>query len=325
MRIGVIGTGVVGLSSAVSLRRAGFPDVRILFANDLPDITSSRAGAVFTPFDAGGGGHDEWIRGSLLAFRSLARDESNAGVRIGTAHEYLLPGGTEPRWTRLIGGSRPIDPRGPYGGGFRIDVPMMDMRVYLPWLRSQAQRLGVSFAQRRVRSLDELFLEGFDAIVNCAALGARELCQDPAVRPMRGQLLHVANTLSLTDAIAAPEPDGGVTYIYPFNDRVVLGGTYELDEHRCETDDASIAEILARTRRLLHVHGVSAADRLGETALARVAGLRPARLIDGRNEEVRLEVERTPRGPIIHNYGHGRAGVTLSWGCAEAATALMPR
>ncbi|MBX9737181.1 MAG: FAD-binding oxidoreductase [Phycisphaerales bacterium] len=325
MRIGVIGTGVVGLSSAVSLRRAGFADVRVLFKDALPDITSSRAGAVFTPFDAGGGGHDEWICESLRAFRSLALNEPNAGVRIGTAHEYLLPGGAEPRWTRLIGGSRPIEPRGPYGGGFRIDVPMMDMRIYLPWLRAQALSLGVLFEQRCVESFDELFLQGFDAIVNCAALGAGRLCRDPAVRPMRGQLLHVANTLSLTDAIAAPESDGGVTYIYPFNDRVVLGGTYELDQHRCETDDTSIAEILVRARRLLQVHGVPAADRLGETTLSRVAGLRPARLIDGRNEEVRLEVERTPRGPIIHNYGHGRAGVTLSWGCAEAATALMPR
>ena len=42
-------------------------------------------------------------------------------------------------------------------------------------------------------------------------------------------------------------------------------------------------------------------------------GLRPAR------PEVRLERV----GDVIHCYGHGGAGVTLSWGCADEVTALV--
>lgn len=38
-------------------------------------------------------------------------------------------------------------------------------------------------------------------------------------------------------------------------------------------------------------------------------GLRP-----GRNE-IRLDAERVVNKLIIHNYGHGGAGVTLCWGC----------
>ena len=43
-------------------------------------------------------------------------------------------------------------------------------------------------------------------------------------------------------------------------------------------------------------------------------GLRPFR-----RGGVRLEVE----GRVIHNYGHGGSGFTVSWGCAEEVAALV--
>ena len=50
-------------------------------------------------------------------------------------------------------------------------------------------------------------------------------------------------------------------------------------------------------------------------------GLRPAR------PQVRLEAEGTASGGhgclVVHNYGHGGAGVTLSWGCAREAARLV--
>jgi D-amino-acid oxidase len=54
--------------------------------------------------------------------------------------------------------------------------------------------------------------------------------------------------------------------------------------------------------------------------LAERVGLRPFRRSGVRLERDRLRDGRT----IIHNYGHGGAGFTMSWGCAhevlEAAT-----
>jgi D-amino-acid oxidase len=59
--------------------------------------------------------------------------------------------------------------------------------------------------------------------------------------------------------------------------------------------------------------------RLEEGRILRaVVGLRPYR-VGG----PRLEVERVGGKRIAHNYGHGGAGVTLSWGCAEAALDLL--
>ena len=45
-------------------------------------------------------------------------------------------------------------------------------------------------------------------------------------------------------------------------------------------------------------------------------GFRPSRVGGVRLE---LEVLKTNHGPlkVIHNYGHGGSGITLSWGCAS--------
>ncbi|HZN93159.1 MAG TPA: FAD-dependent oxidoreductase, partial [Myxococcales bacterium] len=48
-------------------------------------------------------------------------------------------------------------------------------------------------------------------------------------------------------------------------------------------------------------------------------GLRPGR------PAIRLEAERRGSLTIVHNYGHGGAGVTLCWGCAEAVVGVCIR
>ncbi|WP_375201275.1 FAD-dependent oxidoreductase [Hyphococcus sp.] len=48
-----------------------------------------------------------------------------------------------------------------------------------------------------------------------------------------------------------------------------------------------------------------------------VVGLRPYR-----GSGFRLEHEKFGRRDVIHNYGHGGCGVTLSWGCAQLAVEL---
>ena len=47
-------------------------------------------------------------------------------------------------------------------------------------------------------------------------------------------------------------------------------------------------------------------------------GLRPSRKL------VRLEIEKLSNSKsVIHNYGHGGAGVTLSWGCADEVVRMV--
>ncbi len=59
-------------------------------------------------------------------------------------------------------------------------------------------------------------------------------------------------------------------------------------------------------------------EHVGERYGVRKVGLRPFR-----KAGVRLEPEKLLDGrTIIHNYGHGGAGFTLSWACAEEVYAI---
>jgi D-amino-acid oxidase len=91
---------------------------------------------------------------------------------------------------------------------------------------------------------------------------------------------------------------------------VVVGGTAQTGSYDPRPDPQTADVILARARALVP-----------ELARARVVGhrvgLRPTR------PSVRLEAQRCEDGTVVHCYGHGGAGVTLSWGCADEVADLV--
>ena len=95
-------------------------------------------------------------------------------------------------------------------------------------------------------------------------------------------------------------------YAIPRANDCVFGGTNELSNERA-ADPAATARIVAECSRILHI------DR--PKVIAERVGLRPFRKSGVRLERVRMRDGRT----VIHNYGHGGAGFTLSWGCARKA------
>jgi D-amino-acid oxidase len=99
-------------------------------------------------------------------------------------------------------------------------------------------------------------------------------------------------------------------YLFPHEDTVVLGGTEVAGDWNTEPVPA-VAERILRDCAAVE-------PRLnGARVLGHRAGLRPFR------PQVRLEAEPPGDGPlVVHNYGHGGAGITLSWGCAAEAAAL---
>ncbi len=90
----------------------------------------------------------------------------------------------------------------------------------------------------------------------------------------------------------------------------MLGGTAEPNDESLVPNEQTAAGILTRCIQL--------EPRLANAVvLEHQVGLRPGR------PGIRLEVDRNvTHGRLIHNYGHGGAGVALSWGCADEVARL---
>ena len=313
MRVIVLGAGVVGLSTAVRLLEAGC-DVKVVAAGTVEATTSYVAAGVWFPTHVGPPDKIAvWGARTLEVLTDQARDEVPGVVMRESLALYRQPPG-RPDWTASVGLVREattaeLPPGYPYG--LRFAVPQAEMPVYLSWLMRQVRDLGGEIVTRRVTALSELHEAGVDALVNCPGLGARELVGDRSVYPVRGQIVRVTNP-GLTMSVRDEFHPAGRAYVHPRSADCVLGGTLDEDEWDTKPDPGTAEAIIARCTEIVP----ALADA---KVIEHLAGLRPGR------PEVRLE-STTPAGGgprIVHNYGHGGAGITLSWGCAEQATRIL--
>ncbi len=220
-----------------------------------------------------------------------------------------------PHWEDLVGAFSPADPAGlPTGfvAGWRYTAPAAFMPVYLEYLLTRFQRAGGQVHTAAVGSLAEA-ARGTSApvIVNCSGIGAHGLVPDPAVTPVRGQVVVAANPGITEFFIGLADDTAELIYLFPHGDVVLLGGTEERGNWSLDPDPQTAQRIL---RDCAIVHPGLRTTRI----LAHRVGLRPVR------PQVRLEAEVLGTGQrVVHNYGHGGAGITLSWGCAREVTEMI--
>ncbi len=309
----VVGCGVIGLSTAVRLRESGL-DARIVAAAPPEGTTSAVAAAVWYPYRA----YPErdvlrWGRHTFGVFEGLAA-EPKTGVRMREGLELRRERAGDPWWAEAVPDVRRCTgeelPPG-YREGHAFVVPVVEMPVYLRYLMDRFAAAGGAVERRVVARPDE-FADEASVVVNCAGLGARGLVGDDSMAPIRGQVVRVRNP-GLDRFLLDEDDPEGVTYIIPRSQDCVLGGTAEEGDWGTEPDPGTAAAILRRCSAL--------EPRLaGAEVLGHGVGLRPGR------PEVRLEREAGDGQPLlVHNYGHGGSGVTLSWGCAEEALRLVQK
>ena len=304
-RVVVVGAGVLGLSCALRLLEAGHR-VDVL-ARDLPrETTSAVAAALWYPFLAGP--QDRvlgWARETYADLAALA-ERPGSGVVLRAGTEVVAQRTERPWWADAVPDLREtLEVPAGRDGGWAFSAPVVEMPVYLDWLAGQVREAGGSITRLNLHGLPRTGDGGPQAVVDCAGIGAKFLADDPTVHPVQGQVV-VVEQVGLERWWLDGTSAEGPTYVVPRSRDIVVGGT-EIEGEWSRTPSPEVASaILRRALRLVP-------ELAGAAVLGHKVGLRPAR------PEVRLERV----GDVVHCYGHGGAGVTLSWGCAAEVARLL--
>lgn len=291
VKISIAGAGVSGLTCGVVLAERGH-DVTIV-ASEI-GTASKAAGAVWFPYDCSP--EESVVTWALVTYGRLLElaHDRDSGVSLVEFRCLDVP---PPAWAFALQ-ARPV------GRGFTVNVPLMETPKYLDYLCERfTGKLQTGINLRSLAELDGV------VVVNCSGVGARLLANDDEVEPHRGQVV-VVDRLDLPGTLVA---ETYLAYAIPRSTDCILGGTNDVSDS-LEPDPTQTAAIIDLCHREL---GTPAAPRIREVKI----GLRPFR-----RSGIRVEAARLPDGrPVVHNYGHGGSGFTVSWGCAESVARLVER
>lgn len=227
--------------------------------------------------------------------------------------------------------------------GWAFDCIFADWPLYFSALTSLYKETGGKIIQRKLHTQDIMTLP-VDIIVNCSGTGSPNLFDDPVEKQLilKGHLLHKPEALLITNtseeiisynytpkASTYSDSSGNAcdVYCYPRKDGWILGGSREpgfLDNSESKTEDppqntqtyqidgldipSAVIDLNLEILNTTFSQSLEQSDEL--------SALMGYRYIRTKENGLRLDHETINGKIVYHNYGHGGAGVTLSWGCA---------
>lgn len=364
--IAILGGGINGLTCALLLQQSGY-STRLITARewqpvaDDPGFTSLYPASSIKPVTVKSPILNELLRESQNRFTRLLNNPGS-GVRQHTHYEihehYEEAPGYAPEMTNFSlfdNGSLPWIPRRMPGSpvsGWHYDVLFADTPVYMPWLRATYLHSG-GYIVKKTLAGDDLSGLSEPVIVNCTGTGAIGLFEDDVndIRFVKGHQIIVSlndipeklrypgfsyNYTAGSDVYRNPDGRAADVYFYPRSDCWILGASRQ--ECRFAPDGDLIEEQPVHSEKMIGNTGIPEPmyeinrDILLQSIGLDIAGLDLKARFGYRfiRKEKGLRLESASHGDktIIHNYGHGGAGVTLSWGCAtkvrELVRSVMP-
>ncbi|ERS99603.1 hypothetical protein HMPREF1624_02963 [Sporothrix schenckii ATCC 58251] len=355
----VVGAGVSGLTSSLTLAKAYPTKQIVVVAQNLPSdaqlpatYASAFAGANFMPMaDAA---NSRWERSSWPEFARLAQYVPEAGVVFrdvkllgrhkdrdtATGQWFQTLMAPDPWFATVVPGYRSLEPAeipGGYDFGATFQSICINVPLYLQWLVGQCLQHGVNFRRQCLAHLNDAWtgpgVSSRTIVVNCTGLGAATLggVQDDRVVPSRGQILLVQNELidpstgepgSMIVTSGSDDSPDELCYIMqrPAGGGTVVGGCYQAGCWNTEIDTNLTKRITNRARAMWPL-GFDQTTHANMTldVVAQAVGFRPVR-----KGGVRVEKQLLARHNrwVVHNYGHGGWGYQGSYGCAEGVVEL---
>ncbi|XP_077991657.1 D-aspartate oxidase-like [Glandiceps talaboti] len=326
-KVGVIGAGMIGLSSAVNILE-NIPNLEVTIIADKfsPNTTGDGIPGLCMPYQVGTSQQvhqqKQWVEDSFRHFESILKTEDSYIAGVGLISGWQVqktPVLEDPYWSKIVYNYRRVSTEeisrlfttvkfGVFYTLFRID-----MKTYLRWLMERFLNQGGKIINKHITDIKEL--SGcYDVAVNCTGTNARIVAGDKSVYPVRGQLLRVKAPWIKHLVFQLDGDEESPVQIMPCGDDIMLGGIVQRGNWNTEPDENDRKKILEGCCRL--VPSLKHATIVNDWV-----GLRPGR------PSVRLEKEiiqgRDTDLKVVHNYGHGGSGISFHWGCAQEATRLV--
>ena len=241
--VAVVGAGVMGLTAATLLLDLGLP-VKIYSDRNPIETTSFKAGGQWAVSVVEFQGKEQELGGIIRTAYAIFNSSIGKGFGVSERPNYtatrahnldivlqLAPG--------LIPPPVPL-PRMPFKGhtnaGFEYRTLLIEPPIFLRKLESDLRARGVEFVQKRFAGRSDVLTSlTQNVVINCTGLGAMTLWSDPKVVPIKGQLAMLPAQSDLQYLY------GESGYMFPRDDHLVIGGTFEVGVNN-ETADQSVCQ-----------------------------------------------------------------------------------
>ncbi|MEP1150187.1 MAG: FAD-dependent oxidoreductase [Balneola sp.] len=352
-KIAVIGAGVSGITTGVLLQQLGYKVT--IYSNELP-LTSKQNPAFPSQFPSASiiphsvfhSEIDTLFNSSQFLFSSL-HNSNFSGLRIHEHYELFGYDTPDVTYTRYIEGFSKIEeldwsPQHPdieIKSGWKFNSYFADWNSYLPQLIKIFNGNNGQFIQQKV---DLNSYEGIseDIVINCSGTGSHQLeseIKNPLI--LLGHLLKVKETPELlspnkntvsfnftpgidtySDSFKTPFD----VYTYPRGKDWILGGSRfkgTLDNEGKWVSHDALSTIFPDQIISLNADIINHSFGIDLKLYTNREFQQAYRYVRDTENGLRLEAEENSNKLVIHNYGHGGAGVTLSWGTAFKVSELI--
>ncbi len=256
-QVAVLGCGVVGLSTARLLQQAG-KEVTIYAKALPPETTSNSAGGLWLPYSLFDPDREtpqfreqfeQSLKFSYTYFQQFAGDDYSVHwlPTYAMSDEPFPQNGNRP-FPEVFPESRNLQPsehKFPYHYVRQFTTMLIEPNAYLRALLRDFHLAGGKVVLQEFHNIAEIATLPQPVVVNCTGLGARDLCADTELVPIKGQLTYLLPQPEINYIVLA-----GDFYMFPREDGIVLGGTHVRGDWSLEPDLTAKSRILAGQARV---------------------------------------------------------------------------